>query len=46
MDAAGDAALEKEKVDPLFILAEEDHRFIQTERFALLGQRKCAWRGR
>jgi hypothetical protein len=43
MDAAGDAALQEEKVNPFFILADQDHRFIKTQRFALLGQRKRAW---
>ena len=42
MDAAGDATLEEEEVDAFFILANEDHRFIQTECFALLWQRICA----
>jgi hypothetical protein len=45
MDAAGNAALQEEKVDPFFILADQDHRFIKTQRFAFLGQRKRAWPG-
>ena len=46
MDAAGDATLKEEKVDTFFILADEDHRFVQTECLALLWQQVCAWSGR